>query len=62
MHQYCHMYLIYSCYLAYSAIANADGTLPTLVYSCYLEVYSLYLGYLFYLRYSSTDIRIKTST
>ena len=27
-----------------------------------LLVYSLYLGYLFYLRYSSTDIRIKAST
>ena len=30
MHQYCHIYLICSCYLANYAIANADGTLPTL--------------------------------
>ena len=30
MYQHCHIYLIYSCYLAYYAIANADGTLPPL--------------------------------
>ena len=30
MHQYCHIYFIYSCYLACSAIANTDDTRPTL--------------------------------
>ena len=26
--QYCHIYLTFSCYLTYSAIANASGTVP----------------------------------
>ena len=29
VYQHCHIYLIYSCYLTYSAIANACGTEPT---------------------------------
>ena len=29
IYQHCHIYLIYSCYLPYSAIANATGTVAT---------------------------------
>ena len=29
IYQNCHIYLIYSCYLTYPAVANASGTVPT---------------------------------
>ena len=29
LYQHYNIYLIYSCYLTYSAIANASGTVPT---------------------------------